>query len=396
MRIGVITTSFPRFEGDGAGRFVLEHSLALARAGGHAIEVIAPEPREGSLPTGLDGFEVHWVPYLRPRSIERTFYGAGTPENLARDPWAWLGIVPFVAALDRAIARRAHRWDAIVSHWALPCGLVAGRHARGRPHLAVFHSADVTALRHSPPAVHAAIARGATALQFVCDAHRTSFCSRLRSPSPPVWVAPMGIAGRERVPARSGPVRTLLSMGRLVPIKGLHRAIDAIAELDATLVIAGDGPERAALEAHARARGAQVEFTGPVFGRAREELFRRADAFVLPSGRSRFGREEGVPHSMLEAMIRSLPVIATRTGGIGEVVRDGVEGLLVAPGDARGLRAAIEHLASDPPLARAMGENARTRARGFTWDAQAAALHTLLFGEPPASLGDDDLETTGV
>lgn len=377
MKIGVVTTSFPRFEGDGAGRFVLEHALALAQAG-HSIEVLAPEPRSGVLPTAVRGCSVTWVPYLRPRALERTFYGAGSPENLARDPLAWLGVVPFVRALDAAVRERMQRWDAVVSHWALPCALVAGRYARGRPHLAVFHSADVTALRHAPSAVLATIASRATALQFVCSAHRDSFCIRVRDVDARVLVLPMGIANAPPMTRRNR-VRRLLAVGRLVPIKRTHRLIEAMRGLDdVELVIAGDGPERARLER--LARGARVEFTGHLAERELARLFDRADAFVVPSGRSRFGREEGVPHSMLDAMIRSLPVVATTTGGIAEVVRDGVEGLLVPPDDASSLRSAIARLRDEPALARDLGERARARATGYTWDVQAPALHALLFG----------------
>jgi glycosyltransferase involved in cell wall biosynthesis len=378
VRVGVVSTSFPRHEGDGAGRFVLEHARALARAG-HSTEVLAPEPGTGALPASVGGCSVSWVPYLRPRALERTFYGAGSPENLARDPLAWLGVLPFVRALDAAVEERVHRWDAIVSHWALPCALVAGRHARGRPHLAVFHSADVTALRYAPSRVLATIAKRATALQFVCGAHRDAFCARVPWLDARVRVLPMGIASTPSKTPRDGRVRRLLAVGRLVPIKRMDRLIEAIDGLDGVeLVIAGDGPERARLER--RARGARVELTGAVPYRELGELFDRADAFVVASGRSRLGREEGVPHSMLEAMLRSLPIVATNTGGIGEVVRDGVDGLLVPPDDAGALRRAIAALRDDAELARSMGDRARARATGYTWDVQAPALHALLFG----------------
>jgi len=125
MRIGVLTTSFPRTDDDISGSFVLGFARELA-ARGHTLEVLAPEPAERVAAPQLPGVSTHWVPYLRPRSLQRTFYGAGVPDNLRRDARAWLGVVPFPLALLRACAARESRWDALISHWALPCALVAG------------------------------------------------------------------------------------------------------------------------------------------------------------------------------------------------------------------------------------------------------------------------------
>src|SRR5687768_12606658 len=98
MRVGLLTTSFPRFEGGIAGQFVLGFARALA-ARGHELSVLAPEPHERlTLPT-WPGVRLRWLGYLRPRTLQRTFYGAGVPDNLRRDPRAWLGLLPFSAAL---------------------------------------------------------------------------------------------------------------------------------------------------------------------------------------------------------------------------------------------------------------------------------------------------------
>src|SRR5687767_972145 len=122
----MLTTSFPRGDGDVAGAFVLGFAQALA-ARGHAIEVLAPEPAErGAREPAWEGVEVKWVPYVRPRAWARTFYGAGAPENVARDPRAWIGVATWPVALARAAREAVGGWDAIVSHWALPGAIVAG------------------------------------------------------------------------------------------------------------------------------------------------------------------------------------------------------------------------------------------------------------------------------
>ena len=91
MRIALLTTSFPRFDGDVPGLFVLGFARALAERN-HRVEVFAPEPSEELAPPAWPGVEVRWLPYMRPRRLARTFYGAGVPDNLSRDPAAWLGL----------------------------------------------------------------------------------------------------------------------------------------------------------------------------------------------------------------------------------------------------------------------------------------------------------------
>src|SRR5690606_26043720 len=125
----------------------------------------------------------------------------------------------------------------------------------------------------------------------------------------------------------------------LVPIKGIEMAIDAIAGIPAaTLWIAGEGPSRRSLEMRATKLGVPVHFFGEVTGAAKAELLAAADAFVLPSLRQRSGRTEGMPTALLEAAAAGVPIVASATGGIPDVLTHGRNALLVAPGDATALR----------------------------------------------------------
>jgi glycosyltransferase involved in cell wall biosynthesis len=156
-------------------------------------------------------------------------------------------------------------------------------------------------------------------------------------------------------------VPRLLCVGRLIPIKGhivLLRAFAAarqeLPELE--LDIAGRGPLEPALRAVARELGVgdAVRFLGHVT--PIQSAIENSAVVVVPS------MGEGFGMVALEAMERARPVIAASIGGLGEIVRDGVTGLLVPPGEAEPLAAAIVRVASDPRLARAMGEAGRQRA----------------------------------
>jgi glycosyltransferase involved in cell wall biosynthesis len=158
-----------------------------------------------------------------------------------------------------------------------------------------------------------------------------------------------------------GAAPRLLCVGRLIPIKGhivLLRAFAAAKrEVPALqLDIAGRGPLEPALRALALELGVadSVHFLGQIS--PIQDAIERASIVVVPS------MGEGFGMVALEAMERARPVIAAEIGGLGELVRDGETGILVPPGEAGPLGAAIVRLAADPALARAMGEAGRERA----------------------------------
>jgi glycosyltransferase involved in cell wall biosynthesis len=163
----------------------------------------------------------------------------------------------------------------------------------------------------------------------------------------------------------------VLAVGRLVPQKEMDVVMDAVAAAGQTLRIAGDGPERAALEA--RASAASTTFEGILPRDRLALLYREAGCVVLASSRG-----EGFPNALLEAMSFARPVIATPIAGVRDLVRDGENGLLVPPGDASALAAALRRLDDDPALAARLGAAGRTTAEGFGWDAARSRLEPLL------------------
>jgi glycosyltransferase involved in cell wall biosynthesis len=163
-----------------------------------------------------------------------------------------------------------------------------------------------------------------------------------------------------------------LVVSRLAPEKGVDVAIDACRAAGITLVIAGDGPERAALEARAAAApgvaGATVRFAGRVDDAELAALRARASIALVPS---RSAETFGL--AAAEAMAAGLPVAASRVGALPELVE---EHGLVPPGEAFALAGAIERLAGN----RAAGERARERARAVCAPAVVAGALSRLYG----------------
>jgi glycosyltransferase involved in cell wall biosynthesis len=151
----------------------------------------------------------------------------------------------------------------------------------------------------------------------------------------------------------------VLTLARLAPQKGIRYLVEAAARVpEALFAVAGDGPERGALQEQAAAAGLEERMLFLGHRTDVPDLLAACDVFVLPS------LYEGLPVSVLEAMASGRPVVATRIGGTDEAVEDEVTGLLVPPADAGALAAAIRRLLADRLLARRLSESARDRVHG--------------------------------
>jgi glycosyltransferase involved in cell wall biosynthesis len=164
-----------------------------------------------------------------------------------------------------------------------------------------------------------------------------------------------------------------LSVGRLIPDKGMDVVIDGVAGMQGLLTVAGDGPERARLEARAHLHSVDVRFEGAVPRDRLADLYRGAIAVVLGSRRG-----EGLPNVLLEAFAYGRPVVATSVTGVADLVRDGDNGLLVPPGDPLALRDALARLVHERGLAARLGAAARRTAEAFAWERVRPQLETCL------------------
>jgi colanic acid/amylovoran biosynthesis glycosyltransferase len=180
----------------------------------------------------------------------------------------------------------------------------------------------------------------------------------------------------------------VMTVARLHKSKGHDVLIQAVGELaaagrDVTLDLIGAGPEREALERQVREGGLgdRVIFHGSLGEDQVIQHLRRADAFVLAS------RAEPLGVAYMEAMALELPTIGTAAGGVGEIITDGVDGLLVPPGDPRALAAAIVRVMDNTELAERLGcTGRRTIISRFDSRLGAAVVYERLFGHPPLSL----------
>jgi len=357
VRVGLVTTSYPRFDGDPAGCFVAEHARYL-EAQGHTVDVIAAGT--GGIGTRIPGGAL--------------FYSGGGPEALERGGSAWRDAARFTARMTGAVAWRARQWDAIASHWLVPSALAAMIAAPGRPLLAIAHSGDVHTLRRIGGlrafAVLAA-ARPRLRLSFVsrqlCELFLTAAPAPLRARlAARAQVCPMGVdvARLRAAPRTANATPVVLFLGRLVPVKGATVAAAAarLWRSPARLVIAGAGPDESALRAQAAARPDRIELVGEVHGEERDRLLAAADLVVIPSTVVG-GRSEGMPMAALEAMAAGAAVVASAVGGLADIPVIAH----VPPADPGALAAAVDELFASTAARAAQVEAQRAFADEHDW-----------------------------
>jgi glycosyltransferase involved in cell wall biosynthesis len=178
--------------------------------------------------------------------------------------------------------------------------------------------------------------------------------------------------------------RRVITVANLRPEKS-HETLIAAAELlaadfpDIEFQIVGDGPRRTELEALVRAQGLErrVQF----FGHREDvaQLLAEADIFVLPS------RSEAFPNGAIEAMAAGLPVVASATGGLLDLIEHGHTGLLFEPGNAAALADALRHLVTNGSIASGIGQRAQTQVRQrYSFERMVKAFEDLYVAGLPA------------
>jgi glycosyltransferase involved in cell wall biosynthesis len=178
----------------------------------------------------------------------------------------------------------------------------------------------------------------------------------------------------------------ILQVGRLEKVKGHKYLLDAFAAVvNATgsdpaesgvrprLIIIGDGSERGNLETQARELDIKesIEFTGEIPHNELPYWYRKADVFVMPS------LSEGFGIAVIEAMAAKVPVVASDTGGLLDVISDGINGLFVRAGDSQAIARAILFLYHNPQTAGSLRKNGFERAREYSWDSIALRIANI-------------------
>jgi glycosyltransferase involved in cell wall biosynthesis len=377
MNILVLTTSYPSSTDDYKGRFVLDMVRALALRG-HQVEVLTPHPGGTARHEELDGrVRVSRLRYRMGRAD--TLYGRfGVVETLKKQPWL-VGQVPLsVARLAFESLTRARKTDLIISNWTLPCGVIGALAARksGKPHIAVEHGGGLR-LATSLPAGQSLVsfaARHTAVRHFVSEAllEEANRFLATDSSAAPAMVFPMPLLDLPTNHDRMYfPPLKVLFVGRLILGKGADIVLQAASRTRSIHVeVVGDGPERQRLQEFVLNEGLEgrVRFSGAVPHSHLSHCFARNDALVVPSFSRKGAITEGTPRVMLEGMASGLVPLVSRAGGMKEVVKHNLNGLLFEPGSPLDLAQCFKNLSNKPRQCAKLSRESTRTATKFTWD----------------------------
>ena len=397
LRVLTLSTLFPNAAQPTLGVFVERQTLGLATRPGVELEIVAPV----GLPVWPQSLHPHYAP-LRRLPDEEVWRGVRVHRPRYR-VWPLLGAAGTARAMADALLPVLHAlrerfpFDVIDAEYFWPDGAAAMHLAEAFsvPFSVKARGSDVQLWGRRPGVANQVVEAGRRAggLLAVSAALRDDMAA-IGLPAERIRVHHTGIdldlfrpcdrAAARRALGVSGPL--LVTAGWLIPRKGQALAIDALARLpDATLLIVGDGPDRAALEQRARRLGlaSRVRFLGSVPHGELPALLAAADVVVQPS------EAEGLANVWVEAVACGTPVVTTDVGGARDVIDRPEAGRLVAR-DAAAIAAAVRDLlaASPPP------EQVRRSAARFSWlrngDELLAHLQAILErhqgGGDPAAL----------
>jgi glycosyltransferase involved in cell wall biosynthesis len=382
LNICVIGSTYPRSQDDYAVPWLRESVNRLV-ARGHAVTVLAPS-YQGLGNHTIDGVPVHRFRY-GPRRWEKLTHEQGAPNRIRSNPLLQLLGVPYVimGSLAAAVLATRRRFDVIHVHWPFPHGLIAStaRLFGGAPVVMNCHGAEFALARHKAwvrPLLRRAL-RSADLL--IGNSSHTAVEIRALS-GRDARVIPYGSTVRAKpTPMPRHDVAHILFTGRLIQRKGVKHLIRAmpqiLAKRPAVLEITGDGDQMGELRGLTRSLGLEhaVEFHGFVSNQRLDELYADCDVYVNPSVIDDRGDTEGLGVGPIEALAHGRPVVASAVGGIPDVVKHRVTGMLVPEKDESALAGAIMELLDDPVRAEALaGAGLEFVRRQFDWDLITDAL----------------------
>jgi len=373
LRVLMAASVFPRWPGDDTPPFVLRQAEAIAAAGVE-VTVLAPHAPGAKARERWGQVNVCRFRYLWPTSLQGLFYEGGMLVQLGRYPHRkWQ--LPFMLFAQVCAMRKlchAKSYDVLHAHSLLPQGFTAMFNG-ALPVVATSHGNDV--FRMKATGLYGKMKR-----KVVCEAAALTANSSAtekalvelgaepgrihRVPASPNVGQPTPKGADEIRKRYQRGAKIVLFVGRLLEEKGVGDLIEALGLLhdeSVRLVVVGAGVDEAGFQAKSRDLGlaSRIDFVGWADQEQLANYLAAATIFVGPSKPRPGGGVEAQGLVFAEAMAAGLPVVATRCGGIPDMIIDGQTGLLVEPGDPHALAAAMKRLFDDPALAQRLSKAAR-------------------------------------
>ncbi len=394
MRICVLTTSFPLYQGVIAGSFLFEQTRCLVEMG-VSVDIVAPHHAGAAHQETMEGIHIRRFQYM-PEKQQTLCYGAGIAANMRTKRGAVLQVLPLLLGFAIKSLPYARQCDVIQANWSIAglAGIVLGKLLH-KPVVLVMYGAEVFVLKDNPVlrlplkfvikyADHV-IAISRFTLEKTCEVQTPRAISLIppgvdihrfqRSADTAQVQQHLTVVGVDWAQPK------IFAMGFFIERKGFKHLVDAIALLKdrchVQLLLRGQGPLKESLQQQAVQLGVadRVFFLDYIPDNQMADYYTIADALASPAVVDSQGDTEGLGMTLLEAMACGTPCVASRVGGIVDIVKDGQNGFLVEPGNAQELAEKILLLCQNTDLRRQLGQQGRQFVEeNFSWDDKAREI----------------------
>ncbi len=351
----ITASTFPRWDGDTEPRFILDYAQAMTEY--YDVTVLAPAAPGAKEYEKLGAVNVVRYHYFPIHKWETLCYpGAIVPR--IKEKKIRIFLVPFLLiCLRNKIKKIGVNYDYIHVNWLIPQGIMQAG-ITSTPYIITGHGGDISSINKG--------IIGKLKKKCLKEAKAVIVVSKYKQreleknyPFVKSSIISMGVnvetfdKEQNFVPDYWGQNenKVILYVGRLAEIKGVSYLIEAMRYIEnAKLIIVGDGPDRNRLKDLAQKFGDKCEFIGSKSHNELKKIYASADVIVVPSIIDEKGAQEGLPTVIFEAMASELPVIATRTGGIPDLITDGKNGLLFEQKNITQMADCINSILNDEEL----------------------------------------------
>jgi len=395
IKLLVLTTTFPLWEGDSTPAFVYELSKRLVIEGFDTY-VLAPHCEGAKKFEVLDGIKIYRFPYFFPTKYQRLVDGAGILPNLKKSNLAKIQL-PFLFLSQLYYSMKIIKRediDVVHSHWIVSNGLVGAicKKVFGIKHVLTEHAAGLVALnkfpfKHSLAGFILSNCDGISVVSSHVYDRLLEFVHPrvLNDTKRKLEIIPMGVNTNQfKVNKDKNELKAkyniksenvLLFIGRLAEKKGVVYLIKALPSIiskvpSTTLIICGNGPLKDECENLTKKVGMNdfIKFTGYITEEEKVDYLSMTDLLIVPSIVTDDGDTEGLPVVILEGLSMGKPIIASDVGGIKDVIKDRINGFLIEPKNSIMIAETVSELISNKELMLQFSKFSLKTAEEYDWN----------------------------
>lgn len=368
----ITASTFPRWRNDTEPRFILDLAKAMSKY--FDITVLAPAANGAKEKEMIEGIKVIRYHYLPVHKWETLCYPGAIVPRIKQKKIRALQVPFLLFSQWWTLFKLRNKYDYVHANWIIPQGIVQSY--VGSKYIVTGHGGDVTSLNGS-------IFRIIKKRCLSKASHITVVSQKLKNilmdiycvPEKKISIISMGCDISRFSPSlrneeyfKKNGKKNIIFVGRLAEVKGIEYLIDSMEYIDANLYIIGTGLLEEKLRKQALKHQDKIIFLGAKSHDELPEIYASADLFVAPSITANDGAQEGFGLVIIEAMASGVPVIASRSGGIVDIVDDGKNGFLVEEKDSLGLAKKINEVLYNDELSKEIIDNGIKTAKKYDYD----------------------------